>query len=95
MQGFAAPPPGFKVFHGMGCDQCEGSGYLGRVAIFEILEVTEAIRALVTEGAATDGIQAAAREGGMRTLYEAGLAAVKAGVTTPEEIARVIAKIER
>jgi type II secretory ATPase GspE/PulE/Tfp pilus assembly ATPase PilB-like protein len=93
--GFAAPPPGFKVFHGMGCDQCEGSGYEGRTAIYEILEVTESIRALVAEGAATDGIQKAAREGGMRTIYEAGLAAVRAGITTPEEIARVISKIER
>jgi general secretion pathway protein E len=93
--GFVTPPPGFKVFHGIGCEKCQGKGYLGRIAIFEILEVSEAIRSLVTEGAPADAIQRAARDAGMRTIHESGLAAVKAGITSPEEIARVVSREDR
>jgi len=93
--GFVTPPPGFKVHVGTGCERCQGSGYQGRTAIFEILEVTEAIREIVSQAASTDEIRKAARRAGMRTLHEAGIEAVSQGITTPEEIARVISRDER
>jgi type II secretory ATPase GspE/PulE/Tfp pilus assembly ATPase PilB-like protein len=93
--GFVTPPANFKVYAGTGCEKCGGSGYQGRTAIFEILEVTEAIRALVSKDASTDEIRKAARRSGMRTLHEAGLEAVVQGVTSPEEIARVVSKDDR
>jgi type II secretory ATPase GspE/PulE/Tfp pilus assembly ATPase PilB-like protein len=90
----ATQPAGFRVFQGTGCEACSGTGYQGRTAIFEILEVTEEIRELVAAGASADKIQRAARSAGMRSLYDAGLQAVALGATTPQEIARVISRDE-
>jgi general secretion pathway protein E len=90
--GVAVPPPGLRIFHGAGCEACGGEGYLGRTALFEILEVTEEIRKAVTDGAAIDAIHAMARRAGMRTLYESAIRAVSLGVTTPEEVARTVTR---
>jgi type II secretory ATPase GspE/PulE/Tfp pilus assembly ATPase PilB-like protein len=90
--GVAVPPPGLRAFRGAGCEACRGEGYLGRTAIFEILEVTEEIRKVVSDGASVDAIHASAREAGMRTLYEAAIQAIGLGVTTPEEIARTVVR---
>lgn len=91
----ATPPEGFRLFRGAGCEMCEGTGFKGRVALFEILEVTESIRSLVTEEAGTEEILRNARESGSRSIYSAALEAVKLGVTTPDEIARVLSQEER
>ncbi|MFO8070652.1 MAG: GspE/PulE family protein [Polyangia bacterium] len=93
--GFVTPPAGFSVFRGAGCEACRGTGYLGRTAIYEILEVTERIRELVSSGASADAIRESAREGGTRTLHNAALEAVALGITTPEEVARVISRDDR
>jgi general secretion pathway protein E len=90
--GIAVPPPGMRVFHGLGCEACHGEGYLGRMALFEILEVTEEIRKVVNDGASVDAIHAIARQAGMRTIYEAALQAVSLGATTPEEVARTVTR---
>ncbi|HUT78456.1 MAG TPA: GspE/PulE family protein [Polyangia bacterium] len=90
--GLTVQPPDLKLFHGLGCEACSGTGYLGRTALFEVLEVTEEIRGLVSGGASAGEISRAAREGGNRGLHAAAIEAVSCGVTTPEEIARVISR---
>jgi general secretion pathway protein E len=93
--GLAVRPADLRLFHGVGCSACSGTGYLGRTALFEVLEVTEGIRALVAAGASAGEIARAAREGGNRGLHAAAIEAVSAGVTTPEEIARVVTREDR
>ncbi len=78
------------VFDAEGCSDCGGSGFKGRVALYEILEVTEPIRTLVSEGASSDAIYVKAKEQGMLTLFEAGIDALKAGATSPAEVLRVV-----
>ena len=73
-----------------GCGHCARTGYRGRVAIHEVMQVTEEIERLIVGKAATDQIAAEARSQGMTTLREDGLAKVLMGVTTLEEIARVV-----
>ena len=90
--GLGALPVGLRVFHGLGCEACSGSGYLGRTALFEILEVNEEIRKIIADGGQVDAIIAAAKRAGMRSIHDAALEAVRLGVTTPEEVARTIAR---
>jgi type IV pilus assembly protein PilB len=73
-----------------GCPACNNTGFRGRVGIFEILEVTETIERLVARNAPHVEIAAAAREEGMRTLREEGFRKVKEGITSIEEVLRVI-----
>ncbi len=79
----------FKVYKGEGCDNCGGSGYKGRVAIYEVLDVTPKIKELINKGATSMEIQQEAVKEGFRTLREVGLIKVKKGVTTLEEVGRV------
>ncbi len=80
---------GTLLTRGAGCAACQQSGYKGRVALFELLAMDEAVRELVVAKAAAHTIHAAARTAGMRTLREDGLAKVRAGVTSVEEVLRV------
>jgi type IV pilus assembly protein PilB len=77
---------GRTFYRGAGCDYCRGTGYSGRLAIFEILILDETIRALVMEQASSNRIREAARKRGMRTLRESGLLAIYDGMTTIEEV---------
>jgi type II secretory ATPase GspE/PulE/Tfp pilus assembly ATPase PilB-like protein len=83
-------PPDTVVFEGGGCGGCGGSGYKGRHALFELLPVTEEIRALIAEGAPADTVYSRAMEAGMTNLYVSGLQAIKRGITTVSEIIRVV-----
>jgi len=74
---------------GRGCDQCFGSGFKGRVGIFELMELNEEIRRLITKNEDVAALTMAARRNGMRTLREDGWDKVADGITTPEEILRV------
>jgi general secretion pathway protein E len=74
---------------GRGCEKCFGSGFKGRVGIFELMEMTEEIRRLITRNEDSGALTMAARRNGMRTLREDGWDKVADGVTTPEEILRV------
>ena len=74
--------------YGKGCEACHHTGYKGRLAIFEILLVSERIRQRITENVSTDRIREAALEEGMRTLRDSGLLAIYDGITTVEEIIR-------
>jgi general secretion pathway protein E len=78
-----------RLRHGRGCNKCFASGYHGRIAIYEILRVTDDIRHLVMENAEASRIKATAVAAGMRTLRQDGAAKVLAGVTTIEEVLRV------
>jgi len=85
-----APKNGEARFrHGLGCAVCRGSGFKGRKAIAETLQLTDALRDLLAERAPLSKIKAAAVDTGYRSLREAAVAAVLSGETTIEEIDRV------
>jgi type II secretory ATPase GspE/PulE/Tfp pilus assembly ATPase PilB-like protein len=75
---------------GRGCEHCARSGYRGRIAIYEVLEVTSPIRRLILSGAHSAEIRDAAIKEGMPTLHEDARAKILAGQTTIEEVIRVI-----
>ncbi len=82
-------PQQITFYRGRGCSHCMDVGYLGRTGLYELLEVTDSIRQLVTSNADAATIRQQALKQGMRPLRRAGLAKVLAGVTTVEEILRV------
>jgi type IV pilus assembly protein PilB len=71
---------------GHGCDKCRGSGYKGRMGIFEICVLDDEIRRMVNEGLSVTMIRQRARDLGMRTLREDGIRKVLGGMTTPDEV---------
>jgi type II secretory ATPase GspE/PulE/Tfp pilus assembly ATPase PilB-like protein len=77
------------VYESVGCDRCAGTGYRGRVGVFEVMTLTEEIRALVVERASADRIATVAIQQGMSTLREDGMAKVADGQTSLAEVARV------
>ncbi len=78
-----------EIYEAQGCTRCGGTGYRGRIGLFEVLIVNDEIRRLIIESASSDQIAAVAVEQGMRRLREDGLAKVLAGETTLAEVARV------
>lgn len=80
---------GAKVVRGRGCDQCGQTGYLGRTAIFEVLPVDAALRAVLTARPTETAIRAAARASGVASLRGDGVARALRGETTLEEVLRV------
>jgi len=84
--GFAPESAGkIKVYHGAGCEVCGGTGYKGRVAIYEVLDVTAKIKDLVLKNASTDEIKAQSIKQGMKSLRMCALTKVAQGLTTLEE----------
>ena len=79
---------GLKVMKGKGCATCNGTGYKGRVGLYEVMEITEGIRDLIMVGATAVEIKRKALEEGMLTLRQSGLEKIKNGVTTVEEVLR-------
>jgi type IV pilus assembly protein PilB len=82
-------PAGAQWKAGAGCEACQQSGYKGRVAIHELLEVTEPIRGLISGRSPDHVIREAVRRAGMRTMMEDGIAKAAQGLTTLEEVTRV------
>jgi type II secretory ATPase GspE/PulE/Tfp pilus assembly ATPase PilB-like protein len=80
---------------GAGCTACGGTGYRGRVGLFEVLPMSEQIRMLVAERASTSDIHKAAVAEGMRTLREDGVRLCLEGVTTADEVRRVAGDWDR
>jgi type II secretory ATPase GspE/PulE/Tfp pilus assembly ATPase PilB-like protein/DNA-binding response OmpR family regulator len=76
-------------YRGKGCNKCH-KGYRGRAAIHEVLTIDESLRIAITEGASAMQIESLARQQGMRVLLDDGLEKLKAGITTPEEILRLL-----
>ena len=79
----------FDFVEGEGCIECAGTGYKGRTAIHELLDLTDRIREMILEKKPTSEVRKAAREEGMRFLRESALDKVKAGITTLKEINKV------
>lgn len=75
-------------YYGKGCKKCNGSGYKGRIALFEIMVMTDRMRDMIMSGASTQELIVGAREDGMRTLRDAGLLHIYDGVTTIEEVVK-------
>ncbi len=80
----------YKAHEG-GCEYCNFTGYKGRTAVHEILEMDDDIKTLIIRGATHDKIREEAIKKGMRTLYKNGLLKVKKGITSIEEVNRVLA----
>lgn len=78
-----------RIYKGVGCRSCNNLGYLGRVGIFEIMTMTEELKEAITKKLDAGVIQKLAIEQGMTTMLDDGLAKVKSGITTIEEIMRV------
>ena len=76
-------------YKGKGCPACNGTGYKGRVALYEVMLIKDELKELILEGASTSEIKKAAIRLGMKTLRMSGVAKVAEGVTTIEEILRV------
>ena len=75
-----------QVMQGKGCEQCRGTGYKGRMGIFEIFVLDDEVRHMINKRSSTLNLRQRARELGMRTLREDGIRKVLAGVTTAEEV---------
>ncbi|TVR17221.1 MAG: type II/IV secretion system protein [Balneolaceae bacterium] len=76
------------VQKGSGCIECNCTGYKGRVALFEILEINQGISELIAAKSSPEQIKNAAIKAGMTSLRESGIKKIKAGLTTPEEVLR-------
>jgi type IV pilus assembly protein PilB len=81
-----------SCYKGRGCETCSGTGYKGRIAIYEVLSLTPELRDLVLSGASALEIKRTAIQQGMRTLRMSGLEKLKEGITTVQEVVRVTFK---
>jgi len=80
-----------KVKQGKGCSKCSNTGYKGRIALYEVMPMTEELREFVLNGASTTEIKREAIRQGMMTLRASGVMRLKEGMTTVEEVLRVTA----
>jgi type IV pilus assembly protein PilB len=78
-----------KCYKGKGCPTCNGSGYKGRVALYEVMPVSDELKELILEGASADELKKTAIRLGMKTLRMSGLTKVTEGITSVEEVLRV------
>ena len=78
--------PGTRFFHGKGCKNCQGSGYRGRMGIFELMAPDETVRSMVLARESADSIKAYAKTKGMITLRRDGLEKALQGLTTIEQV---------
>src|SRR5262249_43245840 len=84
---------GFKVGETIhepkGCERCGGTGYRGRVGVFEILKIDESVRNLINTQTDGNAIDKAAVQAGMTTMVDDGVAKCRAGITSTNEVLRV------
>jgi general secretion pathway protein E len=78
-----------QSWRGAGCERCNGSGYAGRMGIFEMMELNDELRTRIMANEDAGSLTTAARRYGMRSLREDGWRKIKSGVTTVEEVVRV------
>jgi type IV pilus assembly protein PilB len=81
--------PSVKAYKGKGCSVCNGSGYKGRVALYEVMPLKEELKEMILEGASADEIKKTSVRIGMKTLRASGLVKIKDGVTTIEEVLKI------
>jgi len=84
----AGVEPG-QIYHGAGCDKCRGSGYLGRVGIYEFLVIDEQFRDMINKDTSVNNMRRTFHESGRRSLFDDGIIKVRQGLTTMEEVLRV------
>ncbi len=78
-----------RIVRGSGCERCGGTGYRGRIGLYELMIISDDIRHLITSGSDANVIRKQAQAEGMQTLREDALDKLRQGVTTPEEVVRV------
>jgi type IV pilus assembly protein PilB len=81
-----------KIFKGKGCPTCNGTGYKGRVGLYEVMEVDDELRELILVGASAIELKKKSVERGMITLRQSGLIKIREGITTMEEVLRETVK---
>lgn len=87
--GFSAEEaPEIKSYKGKGCQTCNGTGYKGRVGLYEVMEITDELRELIIIGASAIELRKRAVELGMITLRQSGLYKLREGITTIEEVVK-------
>src|SRR6185436_14719099 len=84
----------FVFYKAVGCEECNHTGYRGRMGIYEVMRVNDKVRRLIAQKAGEDMIRDAAIAGGMITLGEDALAKVKSGTTSAEELFRVVTEVK-
>jgi len=77
-----------RFYYGKGCEHCKNTGYKGRTALFEIMDVNDAVREMIVSKASATQIRISAQRAGMRTLRDAGIQKVFAGLSTIEEVVK-------
>lgn len=80
-----------RSYHGTGCQLCKFTGFLGRIGIFEILPIGPKVKEMISSGGSEEEVRRAAGQQGVMTMAEAGFSKINAGITTLEEVLRVIA----
>lgn len=80
---------GVRVMKGRGCNTCNGTGYKGRIALYEVMRFRDELKEMVLQGASTTELKLGAIKRGMVSLRMAGITKVIEGMTTPEEVLRV------
>jgi type IV pilus assembly protein PilB len=90
--GFKVDDPNelITLYSGTGCEKCRGTGFKGRIGVYELMALDDEIRELIVTRASIADIRSAARKNGMKEMREDGLAKVLEGVTTPDEVMRVV-----
>ena len=86
----AAQREGMVLYRKVGCPRCNRTGYRGRIGIFQLLIMNDELEALAAGGASRDEIERVSAANGMRSLWDDGIAKVSAGLTSIEELARVV-----
>ncbi|HVP11657.1 MAG TPA: GspE/PulE family protein [Phycisphaerae bacterium] len=80
-----------KLLRGEGCPKCHGTGYLGRIGVYELFVPNDDIRQAISDGATLQTLRKLSRDAGMTMLYSDGMEKVRSGITTAEEVFRVCA----
>ena len=88
--GLADTDGNLEVYEPVGCVSCGGTGYLGRIGLYEVLVLTDEVRALILDKASSKEIEAVAVEAGMHRLRDDGLEKVRRGITSMPELVRVL-----
>ena len=78
----------YKFYYGRGCQRCNNTGYKGRTGLYELMEINDDIRDLISSDATVDEVRNLARSQGMTSLRESGLKLIFDGITTIDEVVR-------
>lgn len=82
--------PFSEAYFPVGCNKCHFNGFLGRIGVFELITVNDQFRSLISENASEAQLKEHARKQGMKSISQSGIEKIKQGITTPEEVLRVV-----